>query len=218
MQDLIIFRYSDLIWTGLNVTIRISILSMLAGVIFGLIIALIKGSKNTILSSIGYIFTELARNTPALVGIMWFTYVFPQLFSIKIPVFWTAWMALTFQTSGYMAEVFRAGIEAIGKEQRYAAKSVGLTFYQEMKLVILPQAIRIMIPDILNQFVVVFKTSTLVSVVAVRDLMYQAHRLSSQLYQPVEIYTSVAIIYILIIFILSILVNIIQKKYKVPGY
>lgn len=187
---------------------------MLGAVFVGLFAAMTKLSKRFGVSWVGSIFIELGRNTPVLVSIMWFTYVLPGLLGFPIVPYWTAWMALMFQTSGYLGEVFRAGIESVGKEQRFAARSLGMTFFQEMRRVVLPQAIRVISPDILNQFVVVFKTSTLVSVVAVRDLMYQAHRLSSQLFRPTEVYTSVAAIYILAVMLLSLLVRLYERRAK----
>jgi len=214
MDKLVIFRYGPLILKGISVTFQISILGMIGGVLFGLLAALFRLSKRRALSAPAAIFIELGRNTPAFVSMMWFTFVLPQIAGIRIPAYWTAWMALALQTSGYLAEVFRAGIEAIGKEQRFAARSVGMTYMQEMRQIVLPQALRIVIPDIMNQFVVVFKTSTLVSVVAVPDLMYQAHRLVSQLFKPTEIYTSVAAIYILSVTLLAFLVRFIEKRAK----
>ena len=102
----------------------------------------------------------------------------------------------------------------VGREQRLAARSVGMTYAQEMRRIVLPQALRVVIPDIMNQFVVVFKTSTLVSVVAVPDLMYYAHRMVSQLFKPTEIYTSVAVIYILSVSALAMLVKLVERRAK----
>lgn len=212
MSDLVVIRYGHLVLKGISVTFQISLLAMLGGVVFGLLAALLRLSKRKAISAPAATFIELGRNTPAFVSMMWFTFVLPQVVGIRIPAFWTAWMALALQTSGYLAEVFRAGIEAIEREQRLAARAVGMTYAQEMRRIVLPQALRVVIPDIMNQFVVVFKTSTLVSVVAVPDLMYHAHRLVSQLFKPTEIYTSVAAIYILSVTVLALLVRLIERR------
>jgi len=214
MSNLVIFRYGHLVLKGLSITVQISVLSMLGGIVFGLFAALLRHSRHRVISGGAAVFIELGRNTPAFVSMMWFTFVLPPLVGLRIPVFWTAWMALTLQTGGYLAEVFRAGIEAIGREQRLAARSIGMTYAQEMRRIVLPQALRIVIPDIMNQLVVVFKTSTLVSVVAVPDLMYQAHRLVSQLFKPTEVYTSVAAIYILSVSVLAVLVKVVERRAK----
>ena len=212
MSNLVIFRYGNLVLKGLTVTVEISLLAMIGGIVFGLLAALLRLSRHRAISSAAAAFIELGRNTPAFVSMMWFTFVLPQVIGIRIPAFWTAWLALALQTSGYLAEVFRAGIEAIGREQRHAARSIGMTYVQEMRRIVLPQALRIIIPDIMNQFVVVFKTSTLVSIVAVPDLMYYAHRLVSQLFRPTEIYTSVAAIYILSVTVLALLVKLVERR------
>jgi len=214
LSNFVIFKYGRLVLSGFLVTVEISVLAMLGGIFIGLLGALLVISRRHGIKQVAAVFIELGRNTPAFVSMMWFTYVLPQLLGVRIPVFWTAWMALTLQTSGYLAEVFRAGIEAITKDQRFAARSLGMTYFQEMRFIVLPQALRIVVPDIMNQFVVVFKTSTLVSVVAVPDLMYHAHRLVSQLFRPTEIYTSVAFIYILSVMLLSFFVKAFERKAK----
>lgn len=211
-SQLIVFRYGGLVLSGIRVTFEISALAMLGGVVLGLLMALLRLSRARYLNIPAYLFIELGRNTPVFVSLMWFTYVLPPLVGIRIPAYWTAWMALALQTSGYLAEVFRAGIESVGREQRFAARSVGMTYLQEMRFIVLPQAVRVVTPDVMNQFVTAFKTSTLVSVVAVRDLMYYAHQLVSQTFRPTEIYTSVALVYILSVFCLGIIVRMVEKR------
>jgi len=214
VSRLVIFRYGGLILSGLKVSFSISALAMVGGLVIGLLVAMMRVSKRRGFRLAGSAFVQLGRNTPVLVSIMWFTYVLPTLLGMSIVPYWTALMALILQTGGYLAEVFRAGIESISREQRLAARSLGMTHLKEMRRVVLPQAIRVVIPDIMNQYVVVFKTSTLVSVVAVRDLMYQAHRLSSQLFRPTEVYTTVAVIYVLAVLILALLAGLVEKRYK----
>jgi polar amino acid transport system permease protein len=179
-----------------------------------LVIVFLRISRNRVARFVGSFYIEVARDTPILVTLLWTTYVLPPLLGIRIPVYWTATLALVLQTSGYLAETFRGGIESIEKGQSQAATALGMTYGLMMRRIILPQALRRSLPDILNNFVVLFKTSTLVSIVAVPDLMYQATRLVAQLFKPVEIYTSVAVLYLVIVYALSVTTRTFQRRWQ----
>ena len=188
LSRLIVWQYRFVLLKGLTVTLQVTLLAMVISLIVALFVAFIRLSNNRVLRSIGVTYIELGRDTPILVTLLWTTYVLPPLLGIRIPSYWTAIIALVVQTSGYLAETFRSGIESIDSGQMMAAKAVGMDYVLAMRRIILPQAFRKSIPDVVNNFVVLFKTSTLVSIVAVPDLMYQAARLVSQLFKPVEIF------------------------------
>lgn len=212
--SLTVWDYRELIWQGLSVTLYITLLSFALSVVVALIVVFLRISRNRFASAIGSLYIEVGRDTPILVTLLWTTYVLPPLIGIRIPVFWTATIALVLQTSGYLAETFRGGIESIPKGQTQASQALGMTYSLMMRRIVLPQALRQSIPDILNNFVVLFKTSTLVSIVAVPDLMYQATRLVAQLFKPVEIYTSVAVIYLVLVFGLSSIIRGFQRRWR----
>lgn len=214
LSRLVIWQYRATFISGFKVSVQITIISMGLSLVLALLVAFVRISKVNIFRTIGVIYIELARDTPILVTMLWFTYVLPPLIGVRIPPYWTAVMALVLQTSGYLAETFRGGIESVDRGQILAGNALGMNNLLLMRRIVLPQAIRKSIPDVLNNFVVLFKTSTLVSIVAVPDLMYQASRLVSQLFKPIEIYSEVAIIYLVIVFILASFVHKVQKRYQ----
>lgn len=209
-----LWQYKGLLLEGVVVTLEVTFISMGIAMVIALIMAFLRISKNRVLRTIGTVYTEVGRDTPILVTLLWFTYVLPPLLGMQIPNYWTAIIALVFQTSGYLSETFRSGIESVDKGQTLAAHALGMDYWLSMRRIILPQAFRKAVPDVVNNFVVLFKTSTLVSIVAVPDLMYQASRLVAQLFTPVEIYSGVAVIYLVIVFILSETARRVQRRYQ----
>ena len=214
LSRLVLWQYRAVFIRGFTVSVQITLISMGLSVVLALLVAFVRISKIKVPRTIGIIYIELARDTPILVTMLWFTYVLPPLIGVRIPPYWTAVMALVLQTSGYLAETFRGGIESVDRGQVLAGNALGMNNLLLLRRIVLPQAIRKSIPDVLNNFVVLFKTSTLVSIVAVPDLMYHASRLVSQLFKPIEIYSEVAIIYLIIVFVLATFVHKVQKRYQ----
>jgi polar amino acid transport system permease protein len=198
LSRLVIWQYRAVFIKGFTISVQITLISMVLSLILALLVAFVRISKIKVSRTIGIIFT----------------YVLPPLIGMRITPYWTAVMALVLQTSGYLAETFRGGIESVDRGQILAGNALGMNNLQLMRRIVLPQAIRKSIPDVLNNFVVLFKTSTLVSIVAVPDLMYQASRLVSQLFKPIEIYSEVAIIYLVIVFVLASFVYRVQKRFQ----
>ena len=214
LSGLIVWKYRLVIIKGLTVTMQVTLISMLISLIVALIVAFARLSKNRILKAFAVTYIEIGRDTPILVTLLWSTYVLPPMLGIRIPPYWTAILALVVQTSGYLAETFRSAVESIDTGQMIAAKALGMDYFLAMRRIILPQAFRRAIHDVVNNFVVLFKTSTLVSIVAVPDLMYQASRLVGQLFRPVEIYSSVAVVYLVIVFFLSSIIRFLEQKLR----
>jgi polar amino acid transport system permease protein len=146
---------------------------------------------------------QFARNTPIYVQLIWVAYVWPDIFGWPVRFFDAGWTALALQSAGYLAETFRAGIEGVPAGHRHAAQALGMGPVLTMRRIVLPQTFLTMSPAIMNQFLVVIKSSTLVSVIAVPDLMYEAQRLVSIWFEPIEILSFTAFIYILMIFLIS---------------
>ncbi|MGH8712568.1 MAG: amino acid ABC transporter permease, partial [Casimicrobiaceae bacterium] len=141
--------------------------------------------------------------TPILVQLLWVNYVWPPLFGWPDTFFTAAWVALALQSGGYLAETFRGGIEAIPRGQREAAYSVGMPVLLVFRRIILPQVSLSTAPSLVNQFTVIVKSSTLVSVITVQDLMFQSQKIVNIWYEPIEILTATAAIYIVIVFLVS---------------
>ncbi len=146
---------------------------------------------------------EFFRATPIIVQLLWVAYAWPEIFGWPNSFFAAAWCSLALQSSGYLAETFRGGIEAIPRGQREAAFSVGMSPIKVFRRIILPQVLLSSAPSIINQFTVIVKSSALVSVITVQDLMFQSQKIVNISYEPIEILTATAIIYIVVIFAVS---------------
>lgn len=183
---------------GLGITAILAIVSMISGMILGLFISLARLSKRSIISYIAYIYIEIFRSIPLLMVLLWMYYSLPIMAEITFSSFTTACFALTLNLAAFTAEVYRSGILSIGKDQSEAAKALGMTSNQVMRRIILPQAIRRIIPPLGSIWVSLFKDSSIVSIIAVSELMYYAGVWSNKTYRPVEIYTVVALIYFIV--------------------
>jgi polar amino acid transport system permease protein len=197
-----IWNNLDKFLEGLFVTGEICIIAFSVALTVGLIVCLVRMYVRP-LRWFSVIYIEFCRNTPIYVQLMWVNYVWPDIFGWPKSFFAAGWTALALQSSGYLAETIRAGIEGISKGQREAASSVGMSPLLTLRRIVLPQAFLIMAPSIMNQFLVVVKSSTLVSVIAVPDLMYQALRLTAIWFEPIEILSFTAFLYIVIVFAIS---------------
>jgi polar amino acid transport system permease protein len=146
---------------------------------------------------------EFFRATPIFVQLMWVAYVWPEIFGWPNTFFTAGWLALGLQSSGYLAETFRAGIEAVARGQREAGLAVGMGRVTVFCRLVLPQVVLMVAPSIVNQLTVIVKSSTLVSVITVRDLMLESQKIVYVWYEPIEILTATAALYILLVFSVS---------------
>jgi polar amino acid transport system permease protein len=191
---------------GFVVTLEICAIAFAVAVVLGLAVCLIRLYVRP-LRWLAICHIEFCRSTPIYVQLMWVNYVWPDLFGWPQDYFNAGWTALALQSSGYLAETFRAGIEGIARGQREAAYSLGMSRALALRRIVLPQVFITMAPSIMNQLIVVVKSSTLVSVIAVPDLLYQAMRLVNIWFEPIEILSFTALVYILFVFLLSLLLN-----------
>ena len=200
--------------SGFTTTIFISIVSISLSIVLGLIVAIPSLAKNKFLTyfNIGYV--EIVRAIPLLVLILWIYYGLPIMTGISFSPFVSGIIALSISESAFQAEIFRAGINSIRKPQWEAGSSLGLNFFRKLRLVILPQAIRNILPAIGNQFVYVLKMSSLVSIIGIGDLTRKANELVVTTYRPLEIYTFLILEYLILILIVSFLVRRLEKRMK----
>jgi polar amino acid transport system permease protein len=148
---------------------------------------------------------------------VWVHYALPELTGIKTTAIVSSIIALSMQSTGYLSEEYRAGIESIDKGQFEAAKSLGMTYGRLMRRIVLPQAIVRMIPGLINQFVLCFKSTSVVSIIAVADLMYHANVIVNETYLAMQTYTVVALTYFGIIFMFSALVQAASRRIAFLG-
>ncbi|MDB9711754.1 amino acid ABC transporter permease [Pelagibacteraceae bacterium] len=200
--------------SGITTTIYISTISIVIAMVVGLLIAIPAITKNKYLSYINVFYVEVVRSVPLLVLILWVYYGLPILTGLSFSPFVSGIIALSISESAFMAEIFRGGINAIKKTQWEAATSLGLNFSKKLKLVILPQAFKVILPALGNQFVYVLKMSSLVSIIGISDLTRKANELVVSTYRPLEIYTFLILEYLVLILIVSYFVRRLEKKLK----
>nr|WP_117236314.1 amino acid ABC transporter permease [Vibrio maerlii] len=204
--------------TGFSETIQVSLLSMLLAMLIGLFVSLLALAKSRALQWVNRIYVEVIRSIPVLVLLLWVYYGMPTLMDISLNHFWAGVIALTIAESAFMAEVFRGGIQAISKGQHEAAESLGLGPWKKMRLVILPQAFRQILPPLGNQFVYILKMSSLVSVIGLSDLTRRANELVVNEYLPLEIYTFLVLEYLILILVVSQAVRWLEKRIAIPSH
>jgi His/Glu/Gln/Arg/opine family amino acid ABC transporter permease subunit len=203
--------------SGMGVTIYISTISIIISMILGFIVAIPSLAKNKFLTYINIGYVEIVRAIPLLVLILWIYYGLPIMTGLSFSPFVSGIIALAISESAFQAEIFRAGINSIKKSQWEAGSSLGLTFYKRLRLVILPQAIKNILPALGNQFVYVLKMSSLVSIIGIADLTRKANELVVSTYRPLEIYTFLILEYLILILIVSFFVRKLEKKLEQNG-
>lgn len=214
----ILLEFRDALLFGLGITFSLSFLAMALALVVGLVAALGSISKYRLIRYPAVFYVEFCRNTPILVQLVWVHYAWPELFGLKFTAYYSSLIALMLQTSGYLAEEYRGGIESVDKGQVEAGTSLGMSPTRLMAKIVLPQAIMRSVPGMLNQFVTCFKSTSIVSVIAVPDLMYQAGLIVSATFLTMPIYTTVAAIYFVAVFAISALVRWLTRHLPTTGY
>jgi polar amino acid transport system permease protein len=202
---------------GFSSTILLSIIAALLSITIGLLIALPGMSNNYILRSINRVYVEFVRAIPLLPMLFWVFYGLPVIFKslgldVNIDAFWGAVITLAISDSAFTAEIFRAGIQSIHRGQTEAAQTIGLNYYQTMRHVILPQAIRRILPPLANQFIYIVKMSAFASVIGMQELTRRANEIVVTEYRPLEIYTLLIFEYLILVLIISYFVRMLEKK------
>jgi His/Glu/Gln/Arg/opine family amino acid ABC transporter permease subunit len=217
----VIERYWPLFLTGLGYTLLLSLVTVIFGAILGLFVAIMKMSKVTMfkikpLSFLASLYIEIIRGTPLLLQLYFFYFLLPMLIpALELNKFVCIAVALVFNSSGYVAEIIRAGIEAVDKGQTEAARSLGLNSGQTMKKIIIPQAVKNILPALVNEFVMVIKETSLASTFFVGDLMTQYKVVSGALYLVIEPLIIIGIIYLIVTYSLSKGAAVIERGLKV---
>ena len=199
---------------GLYYTLALSLTAICISIIVGLLIALPGLSTRRTPRSFNRVYVELIRSIPLLVLILWVYYGLPQVAGISISVFWAGVLALSISDSAFQAEIFRAGIQSINRGQYEAAASISLNYRDTMRYVILPQAIKRILPALGNQLVYMLKMSSLVSVIGMQELTRRANELVVTEYRPLEIYTILVLEYLVVILLVSAGVRWLEKRLK----
>jgi polar amino acid transport system permease protein len=187
---------------GAGLTILISVVSIACATLLALLGALSRISRNPYLNGLASLYVSLARGTPLIVQILFIYLALPQV-DVIWPAIPSGIIALSFNYGAYMTEIFRAGIQAVPRGQREAAQALGMTERHIMRRIVLPQAIRIVIPAIGNEFVAMLKDSSLVSILAVEELLFRARLIGQQSFRSLETLIIAASIYWLLTIVFS---------------
>ena len=201
---------------GLIVTFEVSIVAQVIGVAFGLTAGLARLSRTTVIRSLAVSYIDFFRGVPLLVTLVWIYYGVALLFGINISAFAAGVFGLGITLGAYLAEVFRSGVQAIPQGQTEAAYSLGLNRRQTMRRVILPQALRIVVPPLANSFIGMLKDSSLVAILSVTDLMRVGMIVAADTFRAFEAYTCVAVIYYVVTLITARAVTRVEKHYMIP--
>lgn len=202
---------------GMGATIVISLIAAVISIALGLVVALPGLASRRWLRIINRVYVEFVRSIPLLPMLFWVFYGLPIIFksmgmNVPIDPFWGAIITLAISDSAFTAEIFRAGIQSIAKGQTEAAQTVGLTYVQTMRYVILPQAIRRILPPLANQFIYIVKMSAFASVIGMQELTRRANELVVTEYRPLEIYSLLILEYLVLVLIISAAVRWLERR------
>jgi His/Glu/Gln/Arg/opine family amino acid ABC transporter permease subunit len=197
--------------SGLGWTVAVALCALVLSILAGLTIALMGLSQNRFLCACNRVYVECLRAIPMLVMVLWVFYGLPVVLGIRLDVFGAGVIALALCDSAFEAEIFRAGIQSIDRGQHEAADTLGLSYVDRMRFIVLPQAIRRVLPPLGNQFVYMLKTSSLVSVIGLTELTRRANELVVTEYRPLEIYTFLVLEYLVLILAASWLVRRLER-------
>jgi polar amino acid transport system permease protein len=208
-----VFVYWNVLAMGLWATFKLFIICSTLGLGGGLFMGMLRYSKTRWISYPAMLYVEVFRNTPVLVQIIWFFFALPVVTGIEVSPMMAAVLGITLNTIAFSAEVFRGGIQSIEREQWEAGKAIGMSYAQSMRRVILPQALKRMLPPLTSRGIEVFKMSTLASVVAYPETLQQAKLIASYEYNPIEAYTVVALLFFIVLLPLVQLTYMLERRF-----
>lgn len=207
-------KYYMFFLNGVRYTIVLAIFTVIFGVILGVILALMRISNNKLLNFIGAAYVEFIRGTPVLVQVYIIYYGLPSLLGINLPDMAAGILALSINSGAYVAEIIRAGIQAVDKGQLEAARSLGMKYGTAMRYIIVPQAIKNILPALGNEFITVIKESSIVSVIGIHELMYNADTVRGNTFRAFEPLIIAAIMYFVLTYTLSKLMSKAERRLK----
>lgn len=208
---------APLLVEGLVNTLRVTGTALVFGVALGLGLALLRLSPRRILSWPAGFVIEVFRTTPPLVQLFWFFFALPILVGIEMTPFVAGVVTFSIQSAAFFAEVFRAGIESIERGQWDAARAIGMRHDQALRRIILPQAVKRMIPAFMERAIELMKTTTLIATISYADLLFAANEVSQKTFRPLETYTVVALIYFVVIFLASQVARLVELRLARSG-
>ncbi|MCR5612316.1 amino acid ABC transporter permease [Treponema sp.] len=217
----ILQSYAVMLLQSLGNTMLLTLLALIFAMIIGLIFALCNVSHNKVLNAVGTVYVDAIRGVPLIVLAYFIYFGIPQavkmmgIVGFKLPALQAGTIALSMNCGAYMAEIFRAGIQSIDKGQMEASRSLGLTYGMSMTNVILPQAFRVMIPSVINQFIITLKDTSILAVIGYPELTNMGKTISGNTFKSLETWAIVGIMYMIVIISLSKIAKTVERKLKV---
>lgn len=206
------------LFRGASVTLQLTIISVAIGTVIGLFVSLMRVSRVKPLLWLSISYIDFLRGTPLLVQILLVHMGFPQILTelmgttINFPVMVSAIIALSLNSGAYIAEIFRGGIQSIERGQMEAARSLGMTYGQAMRYIILPQAFKRSVPPLGNEFIAILKDSSLVSIIALQELMMVGRIIAGRSFRAFEAFVGIAIFYLIMTMTISQLVSYMERR------
>ena len=209
----IILNQIPFLWKGMQLTFLLTLLAIVGGLLFGTILALCRLSSFRALSFFGASYVNFFRSMPLILVIFWFFFLVPYILGRPVGSFYSVLVAFVMFEAAYYCEIIRAGIQSISKGQVYAGEAIGLTYWQNMRYVVLPQAFRNMIPILLTQGIILFQDTSLVYVVGLKDFLVSADIVAMRDNRLIEMYVTVAAVYFVLCLTGSLSIRRLQRKY-----
>ncbi|MBT4777186.1 MAG: amino acid ABC transporter permease [Rhodobacteraceae bacterium] len=203
---------SSLLWEGIKMTFLLASLAIIGGIILGTFLALLRIAKIPVLSQFSAAYVNFFRSLPLILVIFWLFFLVPLIVGKPVGAFSSVLVAFILFEAAYYSEIIRAGINSVRLGQLAAARAIGLTYFQSMRYIILPQAFRAMTPILLTQAIILFQDTSLVYVVGLRDFLVSAEIVANRDQRLVEMFLFVALVYFVICFAASIGVKYLQKR------
>ncbi len=208
---------ADLLLLGLANTLKVTGTALVFGIPLGLVLALMRLSSRRWLRLPAGFVIEVFRTTPPLVQLFWFFFALPILIQVEMTAFVAAALTFSIQSAAFFAEVFRGGIVSIERGQWEAARAIGMGPRQALRRIILPQAVKRMLPAFMERAIELMKTTTLVATISYADLLFQANEVSQKTFRPLETYSTVALMYFIVIFAASLVARTVERRLAVSG-
>lgn len=209
-----VFANTDALLVGAAGTLRIFAICLVLGLSLGLVVGLGRYARTKWLYLPATVFVEFFRNTPVLVQILWFYFALPILLPFEISPLTAAALGISLNSAAFSAEIYRAGIQSIDTGQWDGARALGMRWDQAMRRIVLPQAIKRMLPALTNRAIEIFKMTTLASAVAYVELLQQGKLIASLNYNPIEAYTAVAAIFLVFLWPLVQFTYVLERRLK----
>lgn len=210
----VIIKTLPILLKGSIMTVELTVITLVLGTVLGILFALMRLSSNVVLSQISNFYTWIMRGTPMLLQLFFFYYGLPSA-GIKLSPFQAAIIGLGLNSGAYMAEIIRGGILSIDKGQFEAAKALGFSYSETMRKIILPQTFKVIIPPVGNEFITILKDTSLVSTIAMVELMRTAQQMYASTFRPIEIFFTAAVLYLLMTTVFTTIFSIYEKKLSV---